>query len=107
MESITSKLVLEEHCGLHQPKDPWAFATAVQASQKNRTSSDIHTILFNKGRYFETTIYNSKIRQEVSELIQSPVKYDSMIVDSWRKLEDFVIAMNCLGIHVIINIDWI
>jgi hypothetical protein len=107
MKNITSTIELKEHCGTLEPKDPWKFAKDIQNSQECKLGSAKHSILFNKGRYFETSLYNEQLCKEISELIQSPIKYNNMIVDSWLKLEDFVIAMNCLGIYVIINIDWI
>lgn len=105
--NITSSIELEEHCGLQQPKDPYKFANEIQYAQERKLTNSTHKILFNKGRYFETSFYDKNICEEVSELIQSPIQYNDMIVASWRKLEDFVIAMNCLEVYVIINIDWI
>jgi hypothetical protein len=105
MKNITSTIELEEHCGSFYPKDAWAFGRAIESNQENNLKNII-SVLFNKGRYFETTVPN-RIIKEISELIQSPIQYDTMIVDSWKKLEDFVIAMNCLDYYVKINIDFI
>lgn len=107
MKTITSTIELEKHGSGFIPKDPYGFATKVQYAQNKKDCDNEHTILFNKGRYFETSIYNKKVLNEVSELIGSEVQYDTMIVDSWTKLEDFVTAMNCLGYYVKIEIDWI
>jgi hypothetical protein len=108
MQSITETTQTEQHGNLVVPIDPWAFAKAIERNQSDKNRCwEYHTILFNKGRYFETTIRNNKILNEVSELIKSPVQYNNMIVDNWKKLEDFVIAMNCLGIYVLITVDWI
>lgn len=108
MKSITESIELEEHCGNMQPKDPWKFAKAVESSQEWRTLGQAsHRILFNKGRYFETSIYNKEIINEVSDLTKIPITHNNMLVASWKKLEDFVIAMNCLGIYVSITIDYI
>lgn len=109
MKNITSTIELEEHCGNLVPKDPWSFAKSVENAQcyDELKGAMIHSILFNKGRYFETSMYDQSLLNEVSKLINSPIKYNNMIVDSWKKLEDFVIAMNCLNVIVRINIDWI
>ena len=114
MKDITNTIELKEHLGSFQPKDPFGFAASIilsQAQEINPFQRDqdeyVCSVLFNKGRYFETSIDDPKILKEVSELIDSPIKYRNMIVDSWRKLEDFVIAMNCLGIYVSIHTDWI
>ena len=107
MYNITQTTELEEHCGNLQPKDPYTFAKFIERQQEYKKLDANHTILFNKGRYFETSISNKKVLHEVSELINSSIEYNNMIVASWKKLEDFVIAMNCLGIYVNIDIDWI
>jgi len=104
MKNITETIELDAD---GRPKDPWSFAKAVERSQEYNKMQQSHTILFNKGRYFETSIYNKNVLNEVSELIKSPIQFNNMIADSWRKLEDFVIAMNCFGIYVNIDIDWI
>ncbi len=106
MNNITNTIELEEHLGKQQPKDPYNFARSIECRQEQNLPY-IHTILFNKGRYFETSIYNKQHLIEISELITSPIQYNNMIVDTWRKLEDFVIAMNCLGYYVKIQIEWI
>lgn len=104
MKFITDTTQLDEH---GRPKDPWSFAKEIERNQDRNNCWTTHKILFNKGRYFETSIYDKKILTEVSELIESPIQFDNMIVDNWRKMEDFVIAMNCMGVYVKIEIDWI
>jgi hypothetical protein len=106
--SITSSTKTTRVFNKDIPNDPWMFASDIQALQDiNILHNGYHHVLYNKGRYFETTISDRKVLNEVSELIKSPVQHDNMIVDSWTKLEDFVIAMNCLGIYVSIKTDWI
>lgn len=108
MKNITQTVELEEHLGNFSPKDPWSFGKSIERQQEfARLKAGTHTILFNKGRYFETSIYNKKVLNEVSELTGIKIQYNNMIVASWKQMEDFVIAMNCLGIAVLINIDWI
>lgn len=106
MKGITSSIELEEHCGKLVPKDPWDFARQIEATQygEELTSGET-TILFNKGRYFEAFVYGSLL-DEVAELTSIPVEYN-MLCASWRKLEDFVVAMNCFGIRVVIKVDWV
>lgn len=104
--SITANTLTEIHCGNSQPKDPWKFGMDIQCSQPTNLLGR-HTILFNKGRYFETSIYNKETLEQVSELTGLKPQYTNMIVGSWKNLEDFVIAMNIIGIYVSINIDWI
>lgn len=103
--SITSTCITEKHLGNEQPKEAWKFAKDIEYSQPILNAK--HNILFNKGRYFETSIYNKEILNKVSELTEIPVQYNNMIVGSWKKMEDFVIAMNILGIYVNITIDYI
>lgn len=106
--SITSTLLNETYPAPNVPADPWKFGTDIQASQGYKFLQDArHKILFNKGRYFETTIYNPKILKQICELTGFTPKHTNMIVESWDKMEDFVIAMNILGIYVEIDIDWI
>lgn len=108
MKNITSTIELEEHCGFLQPKDPWKFAKDIEVSQPTSLISNrSHTILFNKGRYFETTIIDKSLRASISQAIKSKIKYNTMITDSWKKLEAFVKAMNKRNIYIHINIDWI
>lgn len=106
MNTITSQAVLEEHCGINVPKDPWKLGKDIQYSQPHSLNNN-HTILFNKGRYFETSIYDKKLRASIAQAIKSKVKYNTMIVDSWRKLEAFVKAMNKRDYYINIDIDWI
>ena len=89
------------------PEDPYKFAKDIESKQHTSKDCGYHKVLFNKGRYFETSIYNKEILTKVSELIQVPISYENMILGSWKKLAEFVIAMNCLNIHVEIDIDWI
>lgn len=107
MKSITETIELKENIGVLQPKDPYSFAKNIEANQEYNNLDTRHTILFNKNRYFETTIYNKEVLKEISELTGIPIIYNNIIVAPWYKLEDFVISMNCLGILVKIDIDWI
>lgn len=107
--SITSLCITEEHCGNTQPKDAWRFGKDIQHSQSREITltGGRHTVLFNKGRYFETSFYDKKLMNEVAKLSDCKIEFNNMIVGSWKKLEDFVIAMNISGYYVDINIDWI
>lgn len=87
------------------PEDPWNFAKAIEASQEYGAHKHRIEILFNKGRYFESTP-SLLIRDEVAALINVKVEYN-MVCASWRKLEEFVMAMNCLDTYVHIKVDWI
>ena len=107
--SFTDTIETEKHIGLTVPKDPWTFGKNLESNQTVdlRTASDAVHLLFNKGRYFEMTIHNRKLLVSISKAIKSKIKYNCMIVDSWRKLEAIVKAFNKRGIYVSIEIDWI
>ena len=100
--SFTSAVITDQFGG---PENPYSFAQAIQFSQPANLSY-YTSVLFNKGRYFEVSIA-SNIIKEVSELSGAKIEFGTMIVDNWRKLEDFVIAMNILGYYVKITTDWI
>lgn len=109
--SITANTPIDpkdQPSGIQLPDDPYQFAKAIQYSQPRRsTLPGEHTILFNKGRYFETSIYTPQLLQGICELTGFKPQHTNMIVQSWKDLEDFVIAMNILGIYVDITVDWI
>lgn len=108
--SITSTAILETSSGRTIPKETYKFGKAIQYSQPARYRYNYkgeHRILFNKGRYFETSIYNVELLNAICELTGFKPEFNNMIVQSWRDMEDFVIAMNILGIYVEIDIDWI
>lgn len=107
MKNITNTIETENHCGLIVPKDAYSFGRTIEYNQNESSYNGIQDVLFNKGRYFETSIYNKEILKEVSELTQIPIQFNNMICASWTKLEDLVIAMNCLGVKVNIDINWI
>ena len=101
------KVETEIHCGVEYPKDPYRFGKTIEFNQNEKYYCDTVTVLFNKGKYFETSIPNTEVLKSVSELIEIPIQFSNMIVGSWKKLEDFVIAMNCFNVYVKINIDWV
>jgi hypothetical protein len=104
----TTEKDLHPNTGKDQPAKPFDFAKTIQYSQPKRSSMQSeHTILFNKGRYFETSIYSPQILTELCELTGFKHQDSNMIVQPWTDLEDFVIAMNILGIYVDITVDWI
>lgn len=111
--SLTSTVVTEQHGTLTVPKDPYKFAKDIQYSQPSSTGfwRTKHKILFNKGRYFETSFggYESeaKVLEQLCALTGFIPQFTNMIVQSWKDLEDFVIAMNIIGIYVEIEVDWI
>lgn len=100
---ITDAVVLDEY---NAPKDPWTFARQIEANQELDLRQATLNILYNKGRYFECTMPSIAMRDEVCELIGIKPEY-GMIAASWRKMEEFVLAMNCFGWRVSINVDWI
>jgi hypothetical protein len=65
------------------------------------------SVLFNKGRYFEMSVYNKKIRSSIAQAIKCKVQHNTMIVGPKNKLEALVAAFNKRGIFVTINVDWI
>jgi hypothetical protein len=103
--SITSACRLDNN---GRPEQPWEFARALEASQPTTLKHYYnHKVLFNKGRYFETSVYESELRNKISELSGIPISYNTMFVGNWSNLEDFVIAMNICGYRVSIDVDWI
>ena len=104
--SFTAEVITEPHGNLTVPKDPCKFGRSIEYSQP-RGLEGRHKILFNKGRYFETSFYNKELLDALVELTGFKVQYNNMIVQSWKDMEDFVIAMNILGYRVEIDIDWI
>ena len=64
--SITSKLTIVDNV----PSDPWKFARDLEIEQVHYPeyntvlrNAQRHNVLFNKGRYFETSIYHEETRQ--------------------------------------------
>jgi hypothetical protein len=55
------------------PKDPFKFGRDIEHSQSYDLHGS-HKILFNKGRYFETSIYDKDLREQVSKLAEIPIK---------------------------------
>lgn len=110
MKSITDSVVTKQYgYGKHfidVPVDAYSFGRRIEANQTEKEYIGTVNVLFNKGRYFEATVPKSIIH-EVHELVYLPISYETMICGSWKKLEDFVIALNCLGYHANITIDWI
>ena len=102
--SITANTPLDAN---QKPENPWKFGTDIQYSQPRELLQSNHSILFNKGRYFETSIYDKAVLNEISSLTGLEIQYNNMIVASWKDMEDFVIAMNILGFYVKITIDYI
>jgi hypothetical protein len=110
MKSITSTTPVKQYGYgnnfIDVPVDAYSFGRMIEANQTEKQYKGTIYILFNKGRYFEATV-NKNIIAEVSELTGIDITYDTMIVSSWTKLEDFVTALNCLGYYAEIKIDWI
>jgi hypothetical protein len=104
--SFTSTCPVDQH---GRPVDPYTFGLNIQHSQPRELAmkGGRHGVLFNKGRYFETTVYDPELRNKVVNLSGAKVEFGNMVVDKWDKLEDFVIAMNIEGYYVKIDIDWI
>ncbi len=100
---LTNSIELDEN---NRPKNAWVFAQILEQKQELKTGKPLN-ILFNKGRYFETSVYDQKLIEELSKLSDISISYDTMIVESWKKLEDFVIALNILGYTAKIRVDWI
>lgn len=102
--SFTANCLLDNRA---YPVDPFKFGKDVQYSQDRINLEGRHKVLFNKGRYFETSIYNKDLLINIATLVGVPILHGNMIVASWKNLEDFVIAMNIYGYYVEIEIDWI
>ena len=109
MNTITSTPVKQYGYGnnfIEVPVDAYSFGKRIESNQEQIYDRPEIYVLFNKGRYFEATLPKSIIN-EVAELINTKVSYDTMIVGSWKLLEDFVTALNCVGYRAKITIDWI
>ena len=65
------------------------------------------SVLFNKGRYFEMSIYNKDLLISISKAIKCKIQYNNMLVGSKDKLEALVKAFNKRNYYVNINVDWI
>lgn len=106
---MNNQIETEIHLGNEQPKDPWKFASNIDSSQtvtKYDANGTIN-VLFNKGRYFETSLPSRSLLVSLSKAIKSKIQYNCMIADSWKKLESFVKACNRRGYYVNLTIDWI
>lgn len=104
--SVTSQTAkLDERGAL---LNAWDLKLALLNSQKDLSAgyNPRHKILFNKGRYFETSL-PKQLLEEVSQLTGITISYNTMIVAGWSMMEDFIIAMNILGWYVDIDLDWI
>lgn len=110
MKSITSSTPVKQYGYgnnfIDVPVDAFSFGKLLETNQEQIYDRPEIYILFNKGRYFEATLPKSIIN-EVAELIKSDISYKTMIVGSWKLLEDFVTALNCVGYRATIDIDWI
>jgi hypothetical protein len=110
MNSITSSTPVKQYGYgnnfIEVPVDAYSFGKRIEMNQEQIYDRPQICVLFNKGRYFEATLPKSIIN-EVAELIKTDISYNTMIVGSWRLLEDFVVALNCVGYRANITIDWI
>lgn len=110
MKSITDSVVTKQYgygkYFIDVPVDAYSFGKRIESHQCEKEYIGTVNVLFNKGRYFEATLPKSIIN-EVAELIKTDISYNTMIVGSWRLLEDFVVALNCVGYRANITIDWI
>ena len=110
MKSITETTPVKQYGYgnnfIEVPVDAYSFGKRIESNQEQIYDRPEIYVLFNKGRYFEATLPKSIIN-EVAELINTKVSYDTMIVGSWKQLEDFVTALNCVGYRATIDIDWI
>jgi hypothetical protein len=106
MISITNTIETKQYGSFSLPVNAYSFGRMIAANQTEKEYKGTVYVLFNKGRYFEATVYKSII-DEVSELTGIDISFKTMIVGSWNQLEDFVIALNCLGYYAEIEIDWI
>ena len=64
-------------------------------------------VLFNKGRYFEMSLYNKKLCNSMAQAIKCKIQYNNMLVGPKSKLEALVKAFNKRGFYVNIDVDWI
>ena len=65
------------------------------------------SVLFNKGRYFETSVYDKDLIRSMSKAVKVKIQYDSMLMGNPSKLSSLVKAFNKRGIHVNLTLDWI
>lgn len=65
------------------------------------------TVLFNKGRYFEMSIYDTKLRASIAQAIKCKVEFGNMICGPKSKLEALSKAFNKRNYFLKINVDWI
>jgi len=81
----------------------------IQQSKRFESRLDLPRVkvLFNKGRYFEMSVFDNKLRTSISKAIKSKVQHRNMLVDSKIKLESLIKAFNKRGYYVDINLDWI
>ena len=107
MKNITSTIETEEHLGNLQPKDPWDFAKTIERTQTVESTTDGISLLFNKGRYFEMSVYDHKLLVSISKAVKIKIECRNMLCGSWRKLEAPVRAFNKRGVYVRIDVDWV
>jgi hypothetical protein len=102
--SVTANTVVIDNV----PQDAYQFARQLEAIQPQSLPYDgKQNVLFNKGRYFETSVYNQEQKEEIANLTGLEIQHSNMFVASWKHLEDFVIACNIIGKRVSIDVDWI
>lgn len=102
---ITSQTKVEIHLNNEVPVNPFEFASQVQSNQKLINPSKRISILFNKGRYFESN-YLPQRTQDYLANQNIKIEYNGA-VGSWKQLELFVYLMNTLNVYVNIKTDWV
>ena len=66
-----------------------------------------HHILFNKGKYFETSIYDRALLVSLSKAAKIKIEFNYMLVGTAEELVRLVKAFNKRGHYVQIKQDWI
>jgi len=94
---------------LDSNQETFAFVEQINQQQRDRNLERHNnvSVLFNKGRYFEMSVYNKPTRSSIAQAIKCKVQYSNMLVGPKTKLEALVKAFNKKGVYVVIKVDWI
>lgn len=92
--------------------EPYDFVAAINKEQFKTIDClgrDGHTnqsVLFNKGRYFELSMYDRDLLVSISKAIKCKIEY-GMICGPKSKLPALAKALNKRNMYLKIKIDWI
>ena len=90
------------------PTDPIEVARLIAKIQlESKVShSNVVFILFNKGRYFETSIHSHSLLVSLSKAIKVKIQFNNMLAGSPTKLVALVKALNKRGYYASVKLDW-